>query len=251
MGFGEKLTKYLKDNKMDQKELAKLLGVKEQTVSAYITKKINPTYSRFMQICSILKIDANYFMDSYDANIATELKLNPEDQYIIDHYKSLTEHDKEIVDHIFNMKPEEPSTIYRFPVFYQSAAAGVGRLDVSNGYYMENFIVDNLPNEAVFIMEIAGESMYGKQSDYLISTGSKVLIDTKIENYELNKKIVIVNFSGKTICKRYIKENNYILFKSDNDFFEKENRKSTDDPNHKIIGVVLGVIENEKFIKIK
>lgn len=251
MGFGEKLTKYLKDNKMDQKELAKLLGVKEQTVSAYITKKINPTYSRFMQICSILKIDANYFMDSYDANIATELKLNPEDQYIIDHYKSLTEHDKEIVDHIFNMEPEEPSTIYRFPVFYQSAAAGVGRLDVSNGYYMENFIVDNLPNEAVFIMEIAGESMYGKQSDYLISTGSKVLIDTKIENYELNKKIVIVNFSGKTICKRYIKENNYILFKSDNDFFEKENRKSTDDPNHKIIGVVLGVIENEKFIKIK
>ena len=53
----------------------------------------------------------------------------------------------------------EPTKIYRFPVFYQSAAAGVGRLDVSR-YYMENFTVDNLPNEAVFIMEIAGESMY-------------------------------------------------------------------------------------------
>lgn len=251
MGFGEKLTQYLKDNKMDQKELAKLLGVKEQTVSAYITKKINPTYSRFMQICTLLKIDANYFMDSYDANISTEPKLNPEDQYIIDHYKSLTKHDKDIVDHIFNMEQEEPSKIYRFPVFYQSAAAGVGRLDVSNGYYMENFIVDNLPNEAVFIMEIAGESMYNEKSDYLIHTGSKVLIDTKIEKYELNGKVVIVNFSGKTICKRYIDKNKYILFKSDNNFFEKENRKSTDDPNHKIIGVVLGVIEGEKFIKVR
>lgn len=145
----------------------------------------------------------------------------------------------------------EPITIYRFPVFYQSAAAGVGRLDVSNGYYMENFTVNNLPNEAVFIMEIAGESMYDEKSNYLIHTRSKVLIDTKIENYELNRRIVIVNFSGKTICKRYVKENNYILYKSDNEFFEKENRKSTDDPNHKIIGVVLGVIEDNKFIEIE
>ena len=96
MSFGEKLAKYLKDNRMDQKELAKLLGVKEQTVSAYITEKINPTYVRFMQICSQLKIDANYFMDSYEEIIGIKSKLNPEDQYIIDHYKSLTPHDREI-----------------------------------------------------------------------------------------------------------------------------------------------------------
>ena len=38
---------------------------------------------------------------------------------------------------------------------------------------------------------------------------------------------------------------------SDNDAFDKENRKSTDDPDHKIIGVVLGVIENEKFVPVK
>ena len=137
MSFGEKLAKYLKDNKMDQKELAKLLGVKEQTVSTYITGKNNPTYARFMQICSQLKIDANYFMDSYGESIGIKAKLKTEDKYIIDHYKSLTPHDKEIVDHIFNMESEIIKPIIRyesivaddvifFPLVKQKASAGIG-----------------------------------------------------------------------------------------------------------------------------
>ena len=160
----------------------------------------------------------------------------------VDYLLGLTDVEKRVI---------EPTKIYRFPVFYQSAAAGVGRLDVSNGYYMENFMVDNLPNEAVFIMEIAGESMYDEKTDYLIHTGSKVLIDPQIFKYNLDEKIVIANFKGKIICKRYIIKDTYILFQSDNDEFKGENRKSTDDSNHKIIGVVLGVIENEKFVSVK
>lgn len=145
----------------------------------------------------------------------------------------------------------EPTIIYRFPVFRQEAAAGVGRLDVSDGYSMENFTINNIPNEAVFIMEIAGDSMYDEKSDYLIHTGSKVLIDPKITKYNLDEKIVIANFKGKIICKRYIIKDTYILFQSDNEAFEKENRKSTDDPDHKIIGIVLGVIGNREFIPVK
>ena len=145
----------------------------------------------------------------------------------------------------------EPTTIYRFPVFRQEAAAGVGRLDVSDGYYMENVVVDNLPNEATFIMEIAGESMYDEKTDYLIHTGSKVLIDPQTVKYNLDEKIVIANFRGRIICKRYIIKGTYILFQSDNNTFENENRKSTDDPDYKIIGVVLGVIENGRFIPVK
>ena len=176
-----------------------------------------------------------------------------EDRCIINMYRKLSSHDREIVDHIFNMEEEgtEHARIYRFPVFYQSAAAGVGRLDVSDGYSMENFTIDNLPDEATFIMEIAGESMYDEKTDYLIHTGSKVLIDPKISKYNLDEKIVIANFKGKTICKRYIVKDTYILFQSDNDAFEKENRKSTDDPDHKVVGIVLGVIEDEKFIPVK
>ena len=249
MSFGERLKAAREQIGFTQGKLGGLIGYGNTTINGYESGANKPNLDIFIKLCKIFNREPNYFLQDDITGISP--RLNPEDQYIIDHYKSLTAHDKEIVDHIFNMEQEEPTKIYRFPIFYQSAAAGVGRLDVSNGYYMENFIVDNLPNEAVFIMEIAGESMYDEKTNYLIHTGSKVLIDTKIENYELNEKVVIVNFSGKTICKRYIDKNNYIFFESDNDFFEKENRKSTDDPNHKIIGVVLGVIEDEKFVRVK
>ena len=100
-------------------------------------------------------------------------------------------------------------------------------------------------------MEIAGESMNHEDTNNLLHTGSLVLINPRFIESELDNKIVIANFKGQVICKRYIDKDDYILFQSDNDEFESENRKSSDDPNCKVLGIVLGVIENEKFISIK
>ena len=249
MSFGERLKAAREEIDYTQSKLAGLIGYGNTTINGYESGANKPNLDIFVQICKIFDRDPNYFLQDDITDIAP--KLNPEDQYIIDRYKSLTPHDKEIVDHIFKMKSEEPTTIYRFPVFRQEAAAGVGRLDVSDGYSMENFTINNLPNEAAFIMEIAGESMYDEKTDYLIHTSSKILVDPQITKYNLDEKIVIANFRGKTICKRYIVKDTYILFQSDNKAFENENRKSTDDPDYKIIGVVLGVIENEKFVPVK
>ena len=57
---------------------------------------------------------------------------------------------------------------YRFPVFQQEAAAGVGRLDISDAYSMEEFVVDNIPNEAVFVMKIAGDRHLVLMSFFII-----------------------------------------------------------------------------------
>lgn len=249
MSFGERLKYVREEMGYTQLKLAGLIGYGNTAINGYENGINKPNLDIFIKLCKIFDRDPNYFLQDDIEGITP--KLNPEDQYIIDRYKSLTPHDREIVDHIFKMKSEEPTTIYRFPVFRQEAAAGVGRLDVSDGYSMENFTINNLPNEAAFIMEIAGESMYDEKTDYLIHTGSKVLIDPKVSKYNLDERIVIANFKGKTICKRYIVKDTYILFQSDNDAFEKENRKSIDDPNHKVVGVVLGVIENEKFVPVK
>lgn len=249
MNFGDILQQLRKDRKLKQEYIAKQVGVKKNTISNYENNVSKPHYEQLVKLCNLFKVEPNYLMQN-DITIKT-LQITPEDQYIINHYKSLTPHDKEIVDHIFKMNPEQSKKIYRFPVFRQEAAAGVGRLDVSDGYSMEEFIIDNIPNEAAFIMEIAGESMYDEKTNYLIHTGSKVLIDPRISKYNIDEKIVIANFKGKTICKRYIVKDTYILFQSDNDKFKSENRKSTDDPYHKIIGIVLGIIENEKFVPIK
>lgn len=142
----------------------------------------------------------------------------------------------------------EPTTIYRFPVFRQEAAAGIGRLDVSNAYSMEEFIVDNIPNEAVFIMKIAGDSMYDEKTDQ-IKDNSVVVINPRDTLYE--DKIVIANLDGEIVCKRYSKVDDHIEFLSDNELRQNENKDSRDYRNPKVIGVVLGVIENEKFIKVK
>lgn len=145
----------------------------------------------------------------------------------------------------------EPVTIYRLPKYEQQAAAGVGQLGRDGNYSIEEYIVDNIPDEAVYAMKISGESMYDEKTDYLIHTGSVVLVNPSFIESELDNKIVIANFKGQVICKRYIDKGKYILFQSDNDEFKSENRKSSDDPDCKVLGIVLGVIENEKFIKVK
>lgn len=146
---------------------------------------------------------------------------------------------------------KDTTKIYRFPVYNQEAAAGVGRLGQDDGYEMKEYIIDNIPDDAIFAMEISGESMYSEKTDYLIRTGSIILVNSKDFDYDLDDKIIIANFKGEVICKRYINKGNYILFQSDNPDYEKENRKSSDDPDCKIIGVVLGVIEDNKFVNVK
>lgn len=247
MNFGDILQQLRKVKDLKQDYVAKQVGVKKNTISNYENNVSKPHYEQLVKLCNLFKVDPNYLMQDDITTIKTP-KLNPEDQYIIDHYKSLTPHDKEIVDHIFNMKPEEPTIIYRFPVFRQEAAAGVGRLDVSDAYSMEEFAVDNIPNEAVFVMRIAGDSMYNKKTDQ-IKDNAVVVINPRITSYE--DKIIIANLDGKIVCKRYSKVDDHVEFLSDNELRQDENKDSRDYIEPKVVGVVLGVIENEKFVPVK
>lgn len=147
---------------------------------------------------------------------------------------------------------DDITPIYRFPTYYeQEAAAGVGFLNPDTNFNMDEYVIDNIPDNASYAIKISGESMYSKITDYKLKTGSIVLVNPKFLNSELEDKIVIVNFQGKTICKRCINKGSYLLFQSDNEEFEKDNRKSSDDPNCRILGIVLGVIEDDKFISIR
>lgn len=141
--------------------------------------------------------------------------------------------------------------IYRFPQYEQKAAAGIGQLGRDGNYIMKEYNIDNIPEEAVFAMKIIGDSMNNNNTDNLIHTSSVVLVNPRFYDSELNNEIIIANFKGKVICKRYINKVSYIYFQSDNDEFKNENRKSSEDSECKIIGVVLDVIKNEKFIALK
>lgn len=197
MSFGELLFQLRKLKDYKQAYVAKYVGVGKNTISNYENNVSKPRYEELIKLCNLFEVDANYLLQDDIATIKTP-KLNPEDQYIIDNYKSLTHHDKKIVDHIFNMEPEEQPKIYRFPVFYQSAAAGIGRLSETDDYQMKEFKLKSIPKDAVFGMFIKGHSM-----ETVLYENDVVLIDPSVKNLSsLDGKIVVTRFGEELICKK-------------------------------------------------
>ena len=258
MSFGKQLRKYREENGLDQKDLAEIIGVSKQTISAYEVRGNNPTYNDFIQICNILKVDAHYFMRD-ELNYIVYKELPPDIQNIKDKYDKLTAHDKKIVDYILNMKYtaepieelsqfHEETKIYRLPVYEQKAAAGIGQLGRDNSYYMDDFKIDSIPNEATFAIRIKGNSMYNKNIDQ-IKDNAIVLVNPRESNFE--NKIAIVYLDGEIVCKRCTIVNDHVEFLSDNYEYQHENKDSRNYRECKVIGIVLGVVENNRFIEVK
>lgn len=208
--------KMLLSKRGEQEKLSKAIGVSSGNISDWF----NPNKKATPNAAALCKIS-----DYYNCSI--------------DYILGRTENPKMVADNI---------KIYRFPVYEQRAAAGVGQLGRDGNYNMENYVVNNIPDNATFAMRIDGESMNSEQTNNLIHTDSIVLINSKYDDSELDNSIVIASFQGKVICKRYINKSSYILFKSDNPEWESENKSSIDDPNCKVLGIVLGVIEDDMFI---
>lgn len=238
MSFGERLKAARKEIKYSQEKLGKLIGYGNTTINGYESGAGKPNLDIFIKLCKIFDRDPNYFLQDDIVDIAP--KLNPEDQYIIDRYKSLTPHDREIVDHIFNMKPEETTIIYRFPVFYQSAAAGIGKLSQTDDYQMEEFKLKNVPKKAVFGMYIEGHSM-----ETIMYENDVVLIDPSENKLgDLDDEVVVARFGEELICKRLsVNEDNQTYdFNSENPDDEDKGRYNQEQSNFTLIGRVVKII---------
>lgn len=230
---------------LTQSQLAEKLQCSDKTISRYEKNENLDKVYDFIKICECLD-EVNYIITGKKYSNGKE--ITQQDQQIISAYHNLTDSDRRVVDYILNMEAVEPATIYRFPVFKQEAAAGIGRLDMKDAYGMENFIVDEVPDEAVFAMRIKGNSMYDESTGQ-IKEGAVVLVNPKDEVYE--DKIVIASVDGEVICKRYTTVDDHVEFKSDNQLSQKENKDSRNYGVCNVVGVVLGVIEDEKFIHVK
>jgi len=238
MSFGERLKAAREKSGYSQSKLSKLIGYGTSTVSEYERGTNKPNLNTFIKLCKILEHDANYFLQ--DSINGIKVKLNPEDQAILDKYNALTAHDREIVDYIFNMKPEESTKIYYFPVFYQSAAAGIGRLSETEEYQMEEFKLKSLPKKAVFGMYIKGHSM-----ETNIYENDIVLIDpsAKVSN-ELENEIVVALFGDELICKRFsvnVDDQTYD-FASDNPEDKDKGRFHQKRNNFTLVGKVVKIL---------
>lgn len=135
MSFGERLKAAREEIGYTQSKLGELIGYGNSTISEYEKGNNKPNLDVFINLCKILNQTPNYFLQD-DTDIIEKL-LNPEDKNILDNYKSLTPHDREIVAHIFRMEPEVTNPFIKyesiitddvvyFPLVTQKASAGIG-----------------------------------------------------------------------------------------------------------------------------
>lgn len=248
MSFGERLKVAREEKGYTQSKLARLIGYGTSTISEYEKGNNKPNLDVFIKISNILNQPPNYFLQD-DTNIREEL-LNPEDKNILDKYKSLTSHDREIVDHIFNMEPEKPSFIYKFPVYEQQAAAGAGITGRDGKFTMENIFTDNIPRNAVFGVHIKGTSMINIKSPYKVEDipdDSFVLLNPKVNISDLNKTIVVASINNEVICKYFLIEQDGVHFYSLNREEHTDDDRFAKSPDeYRIIGQVVKIIKPDE-----
>lgn len=137
-------------------------------------------------------------------------------------------------------RESESTTIYRFPVFYQSAAAGIGKLSQTDDYQMEEFKLKNVPKKAVFGMYIEGRSM-----ETIIYQNDVVLIDpSQNEPSSLDDEIVVARFGEELICKRLsVNEDHQTYdFNSENPNDKDKGRYDQKQSNFTLVGKVVKII---------
>lgn len=253
--IGDRLREARINKGLNQGELAELLQCSSKAISRYENNENLDKVYDFVKMCECLDTDINYIITGIEHNAGKEINL--QEQQVLIAYRRLIDSDKRIVDFILgigeydirlNPIETEPKIIYRFPVFKQEAAAGIGILNNSDNYDMEEFRIDTIPNNAVFAMGIKGDSMFDEETGH-IKDKAIVLVNPKDTDHE--GKIVIANLDGECVCKRYTTVEDHVEFKSDNHLYQDENKDSRKYREPKVVGVVLGVIENEKFIKVK
>ncbi len=139
----------------------------------------------------------------------------------------------------------EPKVIYRFPVFYQSAAAGIGKLSETEEYQMEEFKLKTVPKKAVFGMYIEGHSM-----ETIIHENDIVLIDPSVKEYSsLDDEIVIARFGEELICKRFIvnEDDQTYDFVSENPDDKDKGRFNQKQGSFTLVGKVVKIIHAHKI----
>lgn len=257
MEFGKQLAKYRKDNKIDQKDIAKLLEVTTQTVSAYETGTNKIPYEKLITLCNHYKINP---LDLISADLTFNLEdVDQQEQQLIDAYNNLPDSDKRVVDFILgigecDIKSESIETehkiIYRFPVYEQQAAAGAGITGRDGKFTMENIFTDDIPQNAVFGVHIKGTSMVNTDPKLIIEDipdNSFVLLNPKVSVADLNKTIVVASINNEVICKYFLIEQDGVHFYSLNREEHADDDRFAKSPNeYRIIGHVVKVIKPEE-----
>lgn len=218
MEFGKQLAKYREKNNIDQKDIAKILNVKSQTISAYETGNNKIPYEKLIALCNHYKLNPLELLKA-DLNFDPDIRISEREQKILNAYRGLSNSDRRIVDYILTTSKKEiikpiikydsiiTDDVVYFPLIRQKASAGIGdpTHQLSNDLNEICFPLNKVPKGTTHTILIDGDSM-----EPIFFDGQIVFISAEKECNDGDYGIFQVTTDEKTdvFCKQ-LKYNEY------------------------------------------
>ncbi len=223
------------------KELAKYVGISSSTVSDWKNKKTFPSSKHISKIADFFDTTAQYLItgenlkNKYDfSEYEIELlniynSLDRKQQAIIfgklyefenDNIKELNSLDAQVKE--IRIPKKQPKNIVKLPIpkteskykelnyFDVPVSAGLGNaFSDPDNYEVRKYELNDKTKQTDFVLKSSGDSMQPTIKD-------EEDIFVKSQPNVNHNEIGIFSYNGETYCKRFIKENNKIILRSDN-----------------------------------
>ena len=108
MAFNDRLKESRTNAGLTQEQLSEKLGIAKSTLSGYESGNREPSIATVANILDILDVDANYLYQDEVEKI-TNVVINIEEKTILEKYRELDEHGREMVD--FTLEKEYERSI--------------------------------------------------------------------------------------------------------------------------------------------
>lgn len=249
--LGDKIKEARITKGLKQSELAKMIGIKNTTISNWEKNVSKPDVDMVELLCGALEVSPNYF---FAKKVNADNKLNVFEYEHIQKYRKLDVHGKEITNMVMDAELQriedirrlekikskvaymedyaEKKRTRRIPLYALSAGAGNGVFLDSNDYELIDITLDSMSEQATFAVRVSGDSMEPKYS-----TGDILLVKTQPEVEIGELGIFILN--GEGFFKKY--GGDHLI--SFNDAYSDIVFKEYDDISCK--GKVLGALEED------
>lgn len=198
--FSQNLKKYLNENRLNQNEVAKDIGVSPQTFNTWCKAKAIPRMGKIEKLANYFKIQKS---DLIDQQTPTPQSINDID------FSHLTKEELEEVaeeNHI----PYTKIDYIDQPLYCSSPDVDMLEYEEHNTVIMSDNLLKGIKNKnRLMLAKATGDSM-----DEIIPDGSFVIIQ-RVEPYDniQNHDIVLYNYENSLSIKEFIRDENGLIMR--------------------------------------
>ncbi|MFR6384639.1 MAG: helix-turn-helix domain-containing protein [Lachnospiraceae bacterium] len=133
MAFSDRLKESRTNANLTQEQLAEKLGIAKSTLSGYENGNWEPAISTIAKMLDILNVDANYLYQD-EVQSLTDVVVDIAEKMILEKYRALDEHGKEMVDFTLEKEWERSKALEKQLSLYSQSLANAAhaRTDISS-----------------------------------------------------------------------------------------------------------------------